>query len=95
MIESRIFSDSQGFTFALFDTCDILEYEGEALPEQLYEHNKHYTHEQTAERNAGAFLDKYNEATDAIRRSLCGYDTEIQCRRSTSSAVGRRVRKSV
>ena len=80
MIEARIFSDSQGFTFALFDTDDILIVEGETVAEQIYEHDKHYIHEETAERHAAATLERFNTASDSILRSLCGYDSVAQCK---------------
>lgn len=77
-VESRIIMENGQFRFQIVDTSDTLEHGEEVLAEELF-YSEGYAREQTAERNASKWIERFNGATEAIRRKMCGYDPISQC----------------
>lgn len=85
-LESRVHHEGNLVRFEIVDLSDTSPIAGEDIEvhESLYL-SQAYAREDTAQRNANKWIAKFKAATDAVRRKLCGYDSEADCRHTPRS----------
>ena len=78
-LEAKTIMQNGKFGFDIIDTGDAVDYNGVTLHESIYS-SDWYSNEQTSDRNSLKWISTFNGSSEAVRRKLCGYDTQSDCR---------------
>ena len=82
-IESRIHVEGDLYRFEILDSEDETVVGEEVLLESIHLATRTYSNETTAERHAKTWIGKFKAATESVRRRMCGYDSQSDCRPAT------------